>query len=680
MNKYKLPEIKKVFVSVIMLMLFHYSFAQPTQAEIDKMMKQAQEMMKKYGNDTSLSKTIKNQPQGNNQGATNNSAYADPGDYGNVDNWKFPAKNTALLSSLPKKTFTKEELISFLNEVYIQISKKLSPGISSSVQSIAAKYNNDGNKMGDAAVVGWYKNYREESLLLIIKAAAINPSNGLLINNCAAILNMAGIEHEAIPLLKYALQYYPDNGMLLNNLGQAYAGLGETDTAMYYLGSCLQSDPKNVEANNTAGQIEAAKGNKEKAISYFEQSIKKAYNKPAALKLKKIKPDTKFAPLVKPRIKIPEYFNEFKYKLPVQCTSTANAPVADAEHKAFRAMIEQQLKVYGAKIAELENKKMQEAMRGGVMRKVKKDDFIAQPYHEFCSIMAGELLSDFKKDLSDINERVNKKYYAEIKLLESEYQAKHKALVDGSAECAAFNTLANQYLPKFAALTEDWQKKNILVHQQYFDQLVYWHYLSMHPVSDDNFRLQYYWFISQYLGTMGGICQTKIIMPCEYDAVTASSDSNQIKEVECPLDIEVPFVVGKIELNCEKFSFSAGEGVIFGYERNFKTKQSTLSVGIGVALELEAKAGPLKAGVSAEITETAFISFDGNNGFSDAGIKNEIKGSAGATGIGKTETIIGSSFGIHSGYNFEEGFLKGMIGPAPEVQVNKKINIYKPSN
>ncbi|MEO7293922.1 MAG: hypothetical protein ABIW34_12510, partial [Ginsengibacter sp.] len=228
---------KKFIICFLFSFLVQFVLAQPTQAEIDKMLKQAQEMMKKYGKDSTVNKAMKdaqnkqkeitdaskNQEENNNS-STNTTNTLDPGDYANVDNWKFPAKNIALLSSLPKKVFTKAELVSFLNDVYSQLSKKLPGGISSSVQSIAAKYNNDGKKMGDAAVTGWYTDYREEALLLIIKAAINNPDDGLLLNNCAALLNMSGIEQKAIPILKYILQYYPGSSMVLNNLGQSYAG------------------------------------------------------------------------------------------------------------------------------------------------------------------------------------------------------------------------------------------------------------------------------------------------------------------------------------------------------------------------------------------------------------------------------------------------------------------------
>ena len=129
-------------------------------------------------------------------------------------------------------------------------------------------------------------------------------------------------------------------------------------------------------------------------------------------------------------------------------------------------------------------------------------------------------------------------------VLENEYQNKLKIINAGFAKrsencgegkantdcptseeiCTAHNKLANQYLPKFAALTLDYQEKSKLLYQQYFDELVYWHYLSLHPVNADEFTLQYYAFIEYYLRMLGGVCQTRIIEPCEFTKTTAVSD------------------------------------------------------------------------------------------------------------------------------------------------------------
>ena len=684
--------MKAIFFFLLLVPLTtQFVLAQPTKAEIDKMMKQAQEMMKKFSTDTNAAKIVKGMADQrvNNKPVSNGSLISDAIGYGNVDNWKFPAKNTELLSSLPKTVFTKPELLSFINAVYALLSKKLSAGVVSSVQSIAAKYNNDGTKMGYAAVIGWYTNYREESLLLILKAAAASPDNGLLLNNCAALLNMSGIEQMAIPILKYLSPSYPNDPMILNNIGQSYAGLGETDTAMVYLGRCIKAEPENPEANNTAGQIEAAKGNTEKAVGYFEQSIKGAYNKPAELKLHKIKKESNIAPLVRPRVKLPEYFNEFKYKLPAQCTSTDNAATAEADYKAFRAMMVAQVQKYSGKIAALQMKYYQNPPGA---KNFKKDDFGAQPFTELCGIMEGRAWKEFEDGMN----QYDKKFFADYENLEREYITKSDAIkkAGGESECKALEALGNKYLPKYAALQEDFQEKNQDFFKSKFDEVIYWGYLHYHPIGDDYFRKDcFYPAIVAYFGMLGKVANTKIIEPCEYEPTTATADTNEIKEIECPFDIEVPFIIGHFHFNCEKISLSGGEGAIFSYEKNFKTKQSTLSVGIGLKIwGKEAGIGPIKGKIGAGVSESLFITFDGNNKIADAGLKFSATASVGleaeaeASAVKATKDIykegtgIGYTIGINSGLNFNEGFLKGMIGPAPEVQQNKNVHMYKPGN
>ena len=687
--------MKKIFITLLTLASsLQFVLAQPTKAEIDKMMKQAQEVMKQYGADTNANKIMKGMQDQQkqvvdamkNKPANNNGSFvADASEYSNVDNWKFPAKNVALLSSLPKRAFTKSELLSFLNAVYSLLAKKFPAGISSSVQSIATKFNNDGDKMGDAAVTGWYNNYREEALLLILKAAGNNPGNGTLLNNCAAMLNMGGIEQTAIPILQYLLQVYPNNSIVLNNMGQAYTGLGETDTAMVYLGRCIKAAPEDPEANNTAGQIEAAKGNTEKAIHYFEQSIKGAYNKPAEVKLRKIKKESNIAPFVRPRVKLPDYFNQFKYKLPAQCTSTNNAAVAEAEYIAFRAMMVTQVQKYSGKIAELQMKYYQNPPTA---KKFKKDDLGAQPFDEFCGIMAGRVWKEFEDGMN----QYDKKFLADYTNLELEYKGKFDAIqkAGGDDQCKKLEALANKYLPQYAMLQEDFQEKNQDFFKSEFDEVIYWSYLHYHPVGDDHFRKEcFYPAIVAYLGMLGKVANTKIIEPCNYEPITATADSNEIKEIECPVDIEVPFIVGSFKLNCDKISISGGEGALFSYEKNFKTKQSTLSIGIGAKIwGVKKEFGPIKGSAGAGLSESLFITFDGNNKIADAGLKfsatvsGGLEGEAEARGVKATKEIakegtgIGYTVGIKSGWNFNEGPFKGMIGPAPDVQVNKNVKMF----
>ncbi len=677
------PSFLKWFISSMLLFLFFGSFAQPTQEELAKMVKQAEQQMKQYGNDTAammnnlLGQQKMIQAAMQKSHGANQSAGLSMGDYSNADNWKFPAKDVKRLSSLSAKTYSKKELQAFLVTVYSQISQHFSAGINTSVKSITAKYNNDPVLMGNAAVTGWYENYREEALLLIVKAAS-GSDNGLLLNNAAALLNMSGLEEKAIPVLKNLLSSFPSSAMVLNNLGQAYAGLGELDTAMYYLGRCIRIEPENPEANNTAGQISVVKGNKDAAAEFFKQSIKGAYSKTAAIKLKRIRPEEKISALRKPHIKIPEYFNEFKYKLPPQVSSVNNAITNSAEQRALSEILNLQTNSYAASMRSVG---MRVSHASG--RAVQKGEFMAQPYYEFCGIMANELYEKYMDEVAILGSTTTKVYNEKRMQMRADYEKKLtllKRIYDSTelkccngeksggcciaweVKCRAYNDLGNAYLAQFAPMTEEWQKKNLLIYSTYFDQIIYWSYLSQHPMGDDVFRAQtFYPMVLNYLNMISMINYTEVIYPCKNDPIKKSADSNKIKEVDCPMDVSIPLGVGKIEFNCDRFAMSSGEGLVFGYEKNFKTRQSTLSVGAGLQAEFAVKAGPLKAGVSADATESFFICFDGDNKVSDLGVKNAVSATAEAPGIGKAETGISSTLGVNSGWNFEEGPFKGLI-------------------
>lgn len=139
--------------------------------------------------------------------------------------------------------------------------------------------------------------------------------------------------------------------------------------------------------------------------------------------------------------------------------------------------------------------------------------------------------------------------------------------------------------------------------------------------------------------------------------------------MDCPLDLGISLVIGSIELNCEKFSIEGGELLMFKYEKNFKTRESTLHFGIGVNLDLDV--------VDVDATEYVFIKFDGNGGYSDAGIKTEASAETGFGPLG-VKAEMGFTLGIESGWNFNEGPLKYLLTPKPESPLNKKVKMYKP--
>jgi len=100
------------FISLFLFVIVSILWAQSTQAELDKMMKQAQELIKKYGSDSTMNKTLKSLPDEQKQlvSTTKNSPKGK-----DTTVFSLPSRNNKLLNSLPVRTFTRAELVSYLN-------------------------------------------------------------------------------------------------------------------------------------------------------------------------------------------------------------------------------------------------------------------------------------------------------------------------------------------------------------------------------------------------------------------------------------------------------------------------------------------------------------------------------------------------------------------------------------
>jgi len=129
------------FISLFLFVIVSILWAQPTQAELDKMMKQAQELIKKYGSDSTMNKTLKSLPDEQKQlvSTTKNSPKGK-----DTAVFSLPSRNNKLLNSLPVRTFTRGrtgflpelKLVADASEVKysVGVEEGLTAGVGSGVQ------------------------------------------------------------------------------------------------------------------------------------------------------------------------------------------------------------------------------------------------------------------------------------------------------------------------------------------------------------------------------------------------------------------------------------------------------------------------------------------------------------------------------------------------------------------
>lgn len=658
--------MKYCLLPVLLISLLASAQKRPSQAEINKMKQQMEAQLKQLEKeDPETAKLAKQMME--QAGAQS----------GNKPEGKQPVKKADLVT-VPKRPLTRAEIAGRLKSEQLQLKKQLDPRLWDSLQTTVSAAGSEPNSLDNAAAAKFYAGSVREAILLQIQACQKDSNNLLGLNNLAAMYNMTGQEIKALPLLRTLVAQLPGNSIVLNNLGQCYMGLEQKDSALIYLNKCIAIKPHHPEANKTAAVIVLSKGNKEAAGRYLENSLRGAFTLSAARQYKELYPNKPVGRLVRPRTRFPDYFNENKYPLPPQCESVDSVDVVKQLHENFTKRMEQLIEQYDAlkqMEGELAKKELNKAM--AVTMKTHKP-FRTRPF----TISGGFMMMDYAIDRGLRQEAMNRfvmEHEAEIDSLSEELSRRLK----DEGDCKVRAYLGNLYLKRTAIIHRDIQVKLLKLEKETFNELSYWGYLS--APDEHSANAAFYGSVVQYLTALKNMCRTSYASGCkEGNSFPATVNFNEKADrfPDCPISINIPFIIGNMELTCKNFKLKIGAGVtassgeqdeehgsgveagaFFAYEKDFESRESTMS--IGISLGFEKGKGIASGGISAE--ESLYITFDGNNHVMDAGLKFDANAEASAkfdSGQGylstgnkdliKAEAKFGYKIGINSGWTFTD--------------------------
>src|SRR5688572_23720188 len=214
-------------------------FSQMTQADLDALQKKLQKQRDSVMNLPHVKEHMNKSKSGNVDFPVTNTNNQAPGISKNekhIEKFTLPPNDSARIKTLPKKNFTIKELQSYIDQLYVQLTKKISKDKVASAEAIAAKLGNQPLKLEATAFTAMQNGAFDEALLLIMKGATVGAADGLLLSNAGALLDMSGWSDKAIPVLRTVLQYDSENIIALNNIGQSFTALGMRDSALYYFG------------------------------------------------------------------------------------------------------------------------------------------------------------------------------------------------------------------------------------------------------------------------------------------------------------------------------------------------------------------------------------------------------------------------------------------------------------
>jgi tetratricopeptide (TPR) repeat protein len=595
---------------------------------------------------------------------------------------QMPPKDFKRLSLIPKQPPTLIQLSDMLRTTKKQIETAAKPAIVQEVKKVVETLKPE--ELSDAAVGTFYADKPEQSVLLGIEAALKNSGDQTAWNNLAAMMNMTGLEHKAVPILMNQLQTDPNNSMMLNNMGQAYLGLGEMGMAEMFLKQCLQNDPLNPEANRSMGMIKFFYEQYEEGMKYFEKELEVAYRRSTMALLRSKNPALNIYKLRKKRNVPNENFfgnlNLDKFQVPALPESTNQTAEALAASKAWGESVMQEMAYWSGK-AQLSE---QEIKADGERHPGLYSEYVKALLEDLQKVYTSEELWIFTDlDLNHLKQLTDN-YSAELMAVKcAQAPAGSSFEVQAAYEkrcCEQRKLVMDAFVAQYNGFVTRRGNRVLGTWREYINDLI--NIVSLDPSASN--KILVYRNLQQYCTVLSSCLGGQYIEPpmaC-FSALTEEQTDSLIAssrnlDLSCPkwLNVEIDVKVAKIKADCEKYAIEAGKFWQASYERNFRTGTTTLAAGIGAKAKFFANTG------GADLKAMIYVSFDKNNEFSDVGLmgKASVKigdtpfslaggnGSAGGT-LGGTEGMIklGMNSGLTSG-------VKGTGALAEVVKIDKSL-------
>ncbi|XVJ65173.1 MAG: tetratricopeptide repeat protein [Lacibacter sp.] len=632
----------------------------PTQSEMDKMLEEAMkgmspaekaEMRKQYAEGQKMMKTMQQQgliPAG-------------PAE----NEFTIPKKKSVTLGKIPKLQTAGElntYLLAMLNDCKLMIDKKTQVN----VDALFAKSQGKQSELGNVAPTLFLKKELNGSIYAAVKVSILYPKSVLLQNNLAVILHYGGYAHKAIPILQFINRQQTDPS-LLNNLGQCYLSLGDTAQARQFFAACLRLNPQHVSAHTGTATILDAGGKKNEAAIHIKEALKYGFSEQAYHLAEKNKTKLNYSDYNR---KLPEYFNAQKYKPTRSAREFKEVALVSAERTAFDEVVRNWSKKYDTYRNQNENKKSVETMDQLVTR-------YAGWYHGYAGtggVMAVKARMRFNAALSEYQSflqqtsREHSERFANAKQAHDaltrkiENMYKTQRFESAEAECKQKIIYLNEYLTLTAGERDRQISNTVYKLYEFTNEVVYWSAFLMKPEEYKQFYLS---FTSDFLKHIRSYDQYQQLYPTPENIdiqcknilteqkKKEKKDSIAIPEADCPLKLEVPVGAAKFKMDCESWEIEGGEGLVGSFERNYKTGEITIFVGVGV--DLYSKGGIIKGiggGVEFEAKGGIFLKLGKDLSVIDCGDKVEVGGSIGIGPI-MTEAKMTGVLGMESGGKLE---------------------------
>lgn len=654
--------MKKILISFCILFITINAIAQtgmPSQEEMDKMMKQMQDVIKDMPPETKrmMDSMGMKMPDASKIPTTKTISglekqYKDAAQQAILD-------KKAALAALPKQVLTDAQLAVYLNNCFNSIDKMLGAETKANAEKIYAVLKSKGfntDQLTTAALVLLLDKASQQSIWLLAKLSATDNKNMNTLNNFSSLATTLGGAQLAIPVLQNLNKKVPNNDVILNNLGQAYYALNAIDSAEKYLRLALKKFPDNSTANETMSDISDKKGNKADAVTFLKKSIKASYSEQKVAKLKKLGSPTTKKDLSLPFEIDPDPLGLKNYSIPPYAMTSKQSPSVAVQWEAFKEKMNSEAAKYDAEAGRLEPiviAATQELLKVSVQKKqlpvgplAEKTSYFLEENTDLQSIL-DELQAN-----TDELKRLKKVYDDRSKEISIEHDKRFphcpSGICDHEAECAFLTAAENSNKDAYlSAANKIYEKMN----KQAMESLIKAQSMLVNiSIFNGDMDAKTDMIVAKakasFYKTLAGLEHV------EYAPTTCGDNQKPKKQplkiwvdssaLGCPYEYNIALGPVASTLNCKEFSFDWKEGVLGGItikHDNFEKFTGDIEVRIGGALSAKFQEGEL---ISAGLEASAYLSIALNinsNGYKLNDVSFHLQESAGLS-----SNIIKSNF------------------------------------
>ncbi len=566
---------------------------------------------------------------------------------------KPPVMDVKRLSLIPVKPPTRQEMVQEVSKMEAALRSAVGNQVVQKVEEFAA--NKSVKEIQSAATGGWYDSNPQSALLLGMKAVQKDSSDVLGWNNLAAIMNLSGLEHQAIPILQNCLQDHPENAMLLNNMGQAFLGLGDVVRSKEFLKKCLQFDDMHPEANRSMAMICLFGNDMAGALKHMEKEFQVAQRKSSLAYLVKSGQRDKInlaalrkRKMLQDGVKEKDFFSEIgleKFSIPDPPASSKLSRMWLKEHAGlFQSISDEMLFWSRASITTPEQNEAE-----------------GKKFHGMYKELADELIRDLGNQYIPLLGVIGEDDVSYLQQLQVNHYKKEKEVVcpDGQGiSVEAYNTiccdlktpLIDELMATYNSYVSAKIKQAQSNYKQYLNGLI--NIVQLDPSLAN--RILVYKAVSGYFAflhqAIGSYLVLDPYMTCYSNNLTSEEARQMIEsarnvDIQCPswLKLNTSFLVAKIKADCNGYNIEADvyKLIHVGAEKNFKTGTSTLYVGGGIE-------GKFKSMAKGSIKQQFYVVWDANNDFADLGMRGSASGSI---VNGALAADFSYDFAMNSGFN-----------------------------